>query len=230
MERSLRESRGRVPRLGRGRQTRGEPAPKGGVGMHRSKETDLLIPAAQGKSDERVKSEFDEWCSPEVGLCQKPGLGRSHSVQRGRAAGGAGASANMAALETAGRGRRPHGARRQDSGPLPIGSGGHSVRCPLDSPPGTGDAGAHSAPPPPHSPPPRPGLPRAPRNAGLRAVGLGGSRAEPGRTPNPRRPARFTLACNRVGAHARQVQVPLRCAEGTYSWCSRLLAVSHTRR
>lgn len=60
--------------------------------------------------------------------------------------------------------------------------------------------------------------------------GAGDAEAEPRRAPNPRRPARFTLACNRAGAQAKQVQVPLRCAEGTYSWCSRLLAVSHTRR
>lgn len=98
MERSLRESR--VPRLGRGRHTRGEPAPKGGV--HGSKERDLLVPTAQGQSDERqcVRGR----CGPAVGLCQKPGLRRSHSGKRDPEAGGAGASANMAARRQRGEG------------------------------------------------------------------------------------------------------------------------------
>lgn len=189
MERSLRESRGRVPRLGRGRQTRGEPAPKGGVGVHGSKETDLLIPAAQGKSDERLKSEFDEWCSPEVELCQKPGLGRSHSVQRGRAARGAGASANMAALETAGRGRRPHGARRQGSGPLPIGSGRALSSLPSGQPAGDwrrrGPLRAAAA----TLPASTPRAPEGPARRGAAGRGAGGesSRARADAQPPPSR-------------------------------------------
>lgn len=59
-----------VPRLGRGRQTRGEPAPKGGV--HGSKQTDL-IPTAQGKSDERVKSASVSGVAPKWGSVKSQG-------------------------------------------------------------------------------------------------------------------------------------------------------------
>lgn len=197
------------------------------------KEADLLIPAARGKSDERGVSASRSGVAPKRGSVNSQGSEDRVLFSEARQPEGTRASANMAARRQRGEGED----RVEPAGRAPVhwpperaersvaalwtGRRGLATRGPL--------RGGHSAPPP-HAVPPRPGPPRAPRDAGLRAVGLGGSRAEPGRAPNPRRPARFTLACNRVGAHARQVQVPLRCAEGTYSWCSRLLAVSHTRR
>jgi hypothetical protein len=135
----------------------------------------------------------------------------SKAWQEESAPGGSGALANMAAQL---QGRRPHGTRETEPRPLTAlrtgrtrGSGVGPVRS----------AAALSV--------ASPGLPGATSQAGPRAAEPG-----PGEHPPPAHSARSTLACSRAGAQARQVQVPLRCAEGTYSWCSRLLAVSHTRK
>lgn len=125
-------------------------------------------------------------------------------------------------------GPRPHGASRQGSDTRPAGSSCALPHCPRGRPHAGLAAWALNAP----TPPPSLLARAAERHARCRAKRHPARRpeAEPGKAPAPRSPARFTLACSRAGAQARQVQVPLRCAEGTYSWCNRLLAVSHTRK
>lgn len=116
-------------------------------------------------------------------------------------------------------GRRPHGERGIGPHPLTAPSGQAALTAAERSQGAPRSAPRFLA----------PGGPGHARRAAARRPARDAA-ARPGGRPPRRRPARSTLACSRAGAQARQVQVPLRCAEGTYSWCSRLLAVSHTRK
>lgn len=124
-----------------------------------------------------------------MGLCQQPGLRRSRSVQRGPAAGGDQGLGEHGGPETA------SGARAKTAWSPLVGlrstarrSGPSARSLPSGQPAGDWRRGALSAPPP-HAVSPRPGPPRAPRDVGLRAVGLGGEprRARAGAQPPPSR-------------------------------------------
>lgn len=133
---------------------------------------------------------------------------------------GAKASVNMAAQRQPGADLMETAASGRTLSQPPSGQAALSSR-------GAGPSVSPSRSAPPH--PGRPG-PRATRCLPRAARPARDAAALPEGRPPHRRPAHPTLACSRAGAQARQVQVPLRCAEGTYSWCSRLLAVSHTRK
>lgn len=206
--------------------------PRRGVGGSGSKETDLLIPAARSKANLVGKGSEKSSVAPRW-VCQKPGLWKAHDGQ----------SQAESSCVLGGWGLGEHGV------PGESGERGEDYLEP------TSKATVHRPPDPAEpsfavlwtgraqgwrrGPTQRrrrtpcllaPGLQGPRAMFGHMPSGLVGPESDSGWAPAPRRPAQFTLACSRAGAQAKQVQVPLRCAEGTYSWCSRLLAVSQTRR